>query len=138
MKLKKVIFLSLMVIFLAIQLVPAKRTNPEVVSDFRGPEEVKKILVRSCYDCHSNETVWPWYSKIAPISWLAIHDVEEGREELNFSEWDRFKSKRRLIKEIYEESEEGEMPLPIYLLLHPSARLSEDDLAILKAWTSNY
>ena len=127
-----------MVLFLAIQFVPAKRLNPPVTSDFRGPEEVKKILIRSCYACHSNETVWPWYSKIAPVSWLVVHDVEEAREELNFSEWDKFRSKRRLIRKIYRESEEGKMPLPIYLPLHPSARLSKDDLAILEAWTSNY
>jgi len=138
MKLKKIIFLAFLVLFLAIQFVPVERTNPPVVSDFRGPEEVKKILVRSCYDCHSNETNWPWYSKVAPVSWLVAHDVEEAREELNFSDWDQFRSKRRLIRKIYKETEEGEMPLPIYLPLHPSVRLNDEDLAVLKEWTSKY
>jgi hypothetical protein len=138
MKLKKIIFLAFLVLFLAIQFVPVERTNPPVVSDFRGPEEVKKILVRSCYDCHSNETNWPWYSKVAPVSWLVAHDVEEAREELNFSDWDQFRSKRRLIRKIYKETEEGEMPLPIYLPLHPSVKLSDEDLAVLKEWTSKY
>ena len=127
-----------MVGFLAIQLVPVEKENPPVLSDFRGPEEVKKILVRSCYDCHSHESAWPWYSKIAPVSWWLSHHVEEAREELNFSEWDTFRSERRLIKKISEETEEGEMPLPSYLRLHPSARLSEEDLAVLKEWTSDY
>ena len=132
------IFLAFLVLFLAIQFVPVERTNPPVVSDFRGPEEVKKILVRSCYDCHSNETNWPWYSKVAPVSWLVAHDVEEAREELNFSEWDQFRSKRRLIRKITKETKEGKMPLPAYLRLHPSVKLSDEDLSTLKEWTSNY
>ena len=86
------IFLAFLVLFLAIQFVPVERTNPPVISDFRGPEEVKKILVRSCYDCHSNETKWPWYAKLAPGSWILAHDVSEGRFALNFSEWDDYEA----------------------------------------------
>lgn len=121
--------------FLLIQLIPIDRTNPSVAADFDGPLEVKEILKRSCYDCHSNETEWPWYSYVAPASWLVSHDVKEGREELNFSEWDKYISKKtEIIEEIVEEVEEHEMPLPAYLVTHPKARISEKELSILRNW----
>ena len=85
-----------------------------------GPE-TRALAVRACFDCHSNETRWPWYSHVAPASWLVQRDVDEGREALNFSEW------QRTYKEAGESSEtvnEGEMPLQTYVLMHPSARLS--------------
>jgi hypothetical protein len=130
----KWLLLSLLSLGLMFQLIPVKRTNPPVVRDFEGPPEVAAILRRSCYDCHSNEVRWPWYGYVAPVSWLIAHDVEEGRQELNFSEWDLVRTSRHLLGEIYEESAEGEMPLPIYTLMHPSAKLSGEDLGILRAW----
>ncbi|WP_145205293.1 heme-binding domain-containing protein [Planctomycetes bacterium Poly30] len=128
--------LVLFVLFLAIQLVPVDRANPPVTGDVDAPAEVKAILERSCYDCHSNAVKWPWYSYVAPVSFLVAHDVEEAREHLNFSEWDkRNESKRAKIREeCFEECEQGEMPLPIYLIMHQEAKLSEADLAVLKAW----
>ena len=72
------------VAFIAIQLVPVNRTNPPVQGDFRGSAEVVSILRRACYDCHSNETVWPWYSRVAPLSWVIAHDVNEGRAVVEF------------------------------------------------------
>lgn len=89
-----------------------------------------------CYDCHSNETVWPWYSGIAPVSWLVARDVRKGREELNFSTWDRYTTKQQVekLKESWEEVEEGEMPLWFYLPVHRDAVLSAEDRAVLRKW----
>jgi len=126
--------LSFIVLFLVIQLVPVDRSNPPVVADFDGPVEVKQILQRSCYDCHSNTSEWPWYSYVAPVSWLVAYDVAEGREELNFSDWQRFAGDAHLLEEIPEEVEEGEMPMPIYLLTHRDAKVSRQELATLKSY----
>jgi len=110
---------------LAIQLVPYGRdhSNPPVG---RAPawdsRETRDTFFRSCGDCHSNQTVWPWYSQVAPISWLVTHDVEEGREHFNVSDWDR---PRQDGDEAAEVVREGEMPLWFYLPLHPEARLSD-------------
>lgn len=125
------------VALLGIQLVPVRRTNPPIVSEMPAPEPVLKILRRACYDCHSHETEWPWYGYIAPMSWLVEHDVEEGREELNFSDWASFSPNRRARKqrEMGEEVAEGRMPPWFYVMLHPGARLTEEDLAILDAFS---
>ncbi len=128
----------LVAVVIAIQLVPVERSNPPVIGDFDGPAEVATVLRASCYDCHSYETDWPWYSHVAPVSWLVAHDVEEARGRLNFSLWRSYDAKRqeRLAEEIWEEVEEGEMPLPAYLLAHADARLSEVEKATLHAWSS--
>jgi hypothetical protein len=125
------------VILVAIQLVPVDRTNPAVGADFDGPPAVKAVLETSCYDCHSHETRWPWYSRVAPVSWLVAHDIEEARDHLNFSQWGKLDAKRRekLTEEIWEEVEEGAMPLKMYLLAHPDARLSETAKATLRDWS---
>jgi hypothetical protein len=78
---------GLCVVFIMIQFVPVNRSNPPAQGDFRGSPEVVSVLRRACYDCHSNETVWPWYSRVAPLSWVIAHDVNEGRAVLNFSTW---------------------------------------------------
>ena len=127
----------LIAIFLGMQLIPVERSNPPVVSDLDAPIEVKTILKRSCYDCHSNEVNWPWYSYVAPVSWLVAHDVKEGREELNFSEWSKHSDNPEMKEEIIEEIVEGEMPLPIYLIVHPRASVSEQELVVLKQWASS-
>ena len=122
--------------FAAIQFVPVERSNPPVEEEVPAPDDVRGILRRSCYDCHSNETAWPWYSRVAPLSWLVARDVEEGREHLNFSTWNRLDQGARAhaLEEAWEEVDEGEMPLWFYLPLHPSANLSDDDRARLRAW----
>lgn len=130
----KVILVLLGSVAVGIQLIPVERTNPKVLSDFTGSPEVKAILQRSCYDCHSNETKWPWYSYVAPVSWWVAHDVEEGREELNFSDWDRFEKDAEIKEEIYEEVSEKEMPLFGYLITHPKAAISDKEMAQLQAW----
>lgn len=123
-------------VLLAIQLIPVSRTNPE---DRRGPgasPEVEAVLRRACYDCHSHETQWPWYSRVAPVSWLVAYDVSEAREHFNLSDFQDLsegtaaKVRAAAIKEV----DEGEMPLWYYLPLHPEARLSEADKAVLRMW----
>ena len=130
------LFVVIVMAFVAIQLIPIQQTNPPIEEDIVVSPEVKAILKRACYDCHSHETVWPWYSHVAPASWLLAWDVAEGREELNFSTWNQYSQKKRdkIIKEILEEIEEGEMPPWFYLPLHPEGRLSESDRAVLKEW----
>jgi hypothetical protein len=122
---------------LVIQLVPVDRANPPVDSDIAAPSGVSSLLRKSCYDCHSNETVWPWYSKVAPISWLLAADVNEGREELNFSRWGDYGGDQRMkiLKEIWEEVSEGEMPPSNYVLLHKDAALSAEERELLHEWS---
>lgn len=133
---KKRGIVALAVVALALQLVPVDRSNPPVRSDFDGPPEVREILVRSCYDCHSNETVWPWYARVAPVSWLVARDVHAGRRELNFSEWGAYDRRRRgkLAVEMLEEIEGRKMPLPVYIYLHPEAKLTGSEIRTLRAW----
>lgn len=127
-------------VLLAIQLVPVGRDNPPVTADFDGPDAVKQVLRASCYDCHSNETTWPWYSRVAPTSWLVAHDVDEARDHLNFSHWGRLDPDRRakLADEIWEEVSDGEMPLKVYLIAHPDARLDDARRATLRDWSTGF
>ncbi|MCI0528769.1 MAG: heme-binding domain-containing protein [Nitrospira sp.] len=142
--------------FMVIQFVPVDQTNPPVVREptWDSPQ-TRGLVERACFDCHSNETVWPWYSRIAPMSWMITRDVYEGREELNFSEWgmaegegghededddadddeeeDRERDEARedeseAAEEMIETIREGEMPLPRYLMVHPEARLTEAEI----------
>jgi len=131
------IALVLAVVFLAIQFVPAGRTNPAVTKSIEAPPEVLDILRRSCFDCHSNESRWPWYAYVAPVSWLVVHDVDEGRAELNFSHWGDMPQGKRDSKagSMIEEIEEGEMPLEQYLWMHGEAKLSPADIAVLTKWS---
>lgn len=109
--------------FIAIQFVPVQRDNPPVTGE---PEwdspQTRELTRRACFDCHSNETVWPWYSYVAPVSWLVTRDVQEARAEFNSSEW-RGRGKD-IVSEAAELIREGEMPLPNYLSMHPQARLT--------------
>jgi mono/diheme cytochrome c family protein len=124
---KKIILLlviGLVALFVLIQLVPYghNHTNPPVVQEpaWDSPE-TRELAKRACFDCHSNETVWPWYSNIAPISWLVVNDTLEGRSRLNFSAWGQQEVE---VDEIGEVVMEGEMPPAKYLPTHPAARLS--------------
>ena len=134
MSLKRKLLLLLIVAFGGIQFVPVERGNPAVESDFDGPPAIAAILRRSCYDCHSNETAWPWYSWVAPMSWMLAEHVEDGRKRLNFSEWDEDEAWDSM-EEIGEEVAAGNMPLKNYLLLHRDARLSDADREALLAWS---
>ena len=132
----KLIGLVIIGLIIVIQLIPVNQTNPAVVQDVNAPAEVDAILRTSCYDCHSNETRWPWYSRIAPGSFLITHDVVEGREHLNFSlfhDLDAFDSSD-IADEIIEVLEKEEMPLLPYLMLHPDASLSAGETQVLMDW----
>lgn len=113
-----------LVAFIAIQLVPVQRDNPPVLSE---PEwdspQTRQLVRRACFDCHSNETVWPWYSYIAPVSWLVAKDVQEGRTTFNFSEWGG--GGGGMAGEMADVIGEGEMPPANYLSMHPEARLTD-------------
>ena len=116
-----------LVLLLAIQLIPYGRDhdNPPVIAEPQWDSpQTRATFYKACADCHSNETVWPWYSNVAPVSWLVTHDVEDARSEFNVSEFGR---EHDHSDEAAEEFEEGEMPLWFYLPLHPEARLSEDE-----------
>ena len=127
------------VAFITIQFVPVNRTNPPVKGDFHGSTEVVSVLRRACYDCHSNETTWPWYSRIAPVSWVIARDVNEGRAALNFSTWNQLSPEKQAeaMKESWEEVAEGKMPTWYYVALHPEARLSPNDRLVLRAWAGS-
>ncbi|MDF1612981.1 heme-binding domain-containing protein [Stygiobacter electus] len=136
MRLSTIIFIIILLVIIGIQFIEVKKTNPPVTADLNAPMEVKTIFQKSCYDCHSNETKWPWYSKVAPVSWLVSKDVEEGREHLNFSDWEKLlpAKQRKLKEEIWEEIEEDKMPLGNYTLLHPSAKLDLMKKQTIKKW----
>jgi cytochrome c551/c552 len=112
------------------QVVPYGRnhTNPPVVREpaWDSPQ-TRALAKRACFDCHSHETVWPWYSNVAPISWLVQYDVDKGREELNFSDWRGGGREGERPGKIGKEVAEGEMPPFQYLITHPEARLSDGD-----------
>lgn len=121
------------VVLVLLQLVPYGwwHENPPVVQDAPWPDEATAELARAaCYDCHSNETSWPAYSYVAPMSWLVRRDVERGREELNFSRWDDDDNE---ADDAAESVEDGSMPPRQYELLHPDARLTVDEVAQLVA-----
>ena len=134
----KIAVIGFAVLVISIQFIPVERTNPVMnkTLEIPAPAEIRSILTKSCYDCHSNQTKWPFYSYIAPISWLVTHDVEEGRNELNFSEWQSLSEKQKVKKQekIIEEVSEDKMPLPVYLLMHSSAELTEGEKDMLKNW----
>lgn len=100
------------------------------------PANVDLMIRRACYDCHSNETKWPWYARIAPVSWWVKRDVSEGRQELNFSEFATYSKvrKTRELQAAFEEVRTGDMPLRTYLAMHKNAQLSEADKKAFCAW----
>jgi hypothetical protein len=119
------------VVFGAMQLVPYgwSHPNPEVTRDAPWPsEQARALAVDACYDCHSNETDWPIYSYVAPMSWLVRRDVEQGRDELNFSTWDEDDNE---AEDAAETIEEGEMPPSRYTILHRDADLSDEEEQVL-------
>lgn len=139
-KLKYTLY-ALIIIVIVIQLIPVDRTNPPVdpAIALQAPPEVMSILKTSCYDCHSNETTWPWYSHVAPISWLVASDVHEARHHMNFSEWENIPASRRAghTDEMVDEVMEGGMPLPIYLIMHSNAKLTDQQKQTLKTWVES-
>lgn len=144
MKKLKVVFYGLALLFAGIQFIrPAKNisvaSSPNDVSTkYNVPPEVQTILRTSCYDCHSNNTRYPWYAEVQPIAWLISNDVEEGTRHLNFSEFGGFRLRRQYLKleQIVEQMDEGEMPPPAYTWIHSDAKLSRDQREQLIAWAN--
>jgi len=135
--------LGVALLLIAIQFVRPERTNPAgdpaqtLQASLPVSPEVEAILNRSCSDCHSDRTVWPWYSGLAPASWLVISDVNEGRGKLNFSRWTSYKAERqgRLLDKMCQEVTKGDMPLSQYILIHRGAKLRGQDAQVICGWT---
>ncbi len=130
---KAIIALVLVIVafFVALQLVPYghAHTNPPAQAEPNwNSSQTRDLAVRACFDCHSNQTVWPWYSNVAPMSWLIQHDVDEGRARLNFSEWNRPQRETRGAGRVIQR---GSMPPSYYILLHPAAKLTPDEAQAL-------
>jgi hypothetical protein len=135
----KYIGVALAVVFVGAQAIRPARTNPPV-NRLRGIEHVtpiapaaRHVLERACRDCHSNRTVWPWYSNVAPVSWFVIDHVNHARSHLNFSEWSSYSpdERRKLLDGVCTQARDGTMPLPSYSWIHWSARLSQADVKAL-------
>ncbi len=139
----KITAVVLFVAFVAIQFYRPAKTNPPIIAaetleaTTHVPDEVAKILSRSCNDCHTNNSNYPWYSQVAPMSWGIIDHINEGRRELNLSTWAIYDTKRKKhkLEEICEMVTSGEMPHYQYLWIHRDAQLSDDDKKILCDWT---
>lgn len=138
-------FIFLVWVFVIIQFFRVDYTNPEsnpeddLIAISKPPEAVANILKKSCYDCHSHNTKWPWYSQIAPISWITEHHVTEARRHFNFSKWDEMDDRHiaKFVEEAEYEIFEGEMPLPPYTLMHANTKLTDDEKEILIDWLSS-
>jgi hypothetical protein len=139
---KKKIGIGLIVVLVIIQFIRPEKNNgvadtsTDITHSVTVTPEIKNILEKSCYDCHSNHTEYPWYFNFQPIAgWLA-HHVEEGKGELNFSEFDTYKPKRKIhkLKKLIDEVKEGEMPMSSYLIIHRDAALSEEQKTKLIHW----
>jgi len=143
---KKTIIIIIVVLLIVIQFIPANL--PEVTTDNPNdllktanvPVNIANKLKTSCYDCHSSETVYPWYSYVAPISFLISRDTREGRKKLNFSNWNKLSKvkKAKFLDEISDEISEEEMPMKIYPIMHSNAKLTDDDRDRLVAWADSY
>jgi hypothetical protein len=129
----------------AAQLIPVNRGNPPVIASAsivareKLPPEVQSVFQHSCANCHSNRTEWPWYSYVAPASWVIAHDVQAGRRKINFSEWGRYSPEKREQKldEICEQLTNGDMPDAKYLWLHQSAKPTQEQREAVCQWIEN-
>jgi hypothetical protein len=120
----------------AIQFVPVDRTNPPVVHEVGAPADIATLLRGACYDCHSRQTQWPWYSRVAPVSWIVADHVREGRRKLDFTDWPatNLDAQDDMLREVAKEVGAGEMPLAGYDWVHPQAKLSPQQRAAIVAW----
>lgn len=142
MKLGKKIALALLVVFLGMQFFrPEKNVSTEphlqaFLAETNPSGEVAGILETSCYDCHSNNTVYPWYNQVAPVSWWLADHVDEGKEHLNFSDWDSYNAKKKdhKLEEVIEMVEASEMPLNEYTWTHEEARLTDAQREAVMEW----
>lgn len=138
----KRILSGVIILLVLIQFVRIDKTNPKVIpeNDFinitNPSEDIAMVLKNSCYDCHSNESTYPWYTNIAPISWWTKHHINEGRRHINFSEWGDYPLDKlnHKLEECYEEIEEGKMPMTSYTIAHPDAKMTTEQKNKLKEW----
>ena len=141
-KIARTTVVALTLLFLGSQIVRPAKTNPAIdqsrtlQSHAQMSPEVAAVLKRGCGDCHSNETVWPWYSEVAPVSWFVIDHVNHGRRHLNFSDWSRYDHQEadELLGDIAKTVKAGAMPLTSYTLLHPEARLTQGERNVIIDW----
>ena len=141
---RKRLILIVVIIVIGIQFIPTNRNTStelletDVSKSLSVPDEVQKIFKRSCYDCHSNNTNYPWYYKIQPVSWLLENHIKKGKKELNFSEFGSYSKRRQKskLKAIKNQIIDNEMPLSSYTLIHRNAKLSEKDRALIKQWAT--
>lgn len=137
-----VILFILLIAFIVVQFIRPARNKSGQVSDadilktFNVPGNVSTILKNACFDCHSNNTNYPWYSNIQPIGWFLAEDIKDGKSELNLSEFGSLSSRRQIskLKNIVSRIKDGTMPLPMYQLMHSNARLTEDEQKLLIDW----
>lgn len=139
----KKILLALLAILVIIQLFrPEKNVSEEIITQndvskvYAIPDDVHQLLIKKCYDCHSNNTNYPWYYNIQPVAWFVAHHVEEGKGEVNFSEFRSYDQKKALhkLEEVGEVTLNGEMPLESYTLLHPETDITAVDQTKINAW----
>ena len=141
-KILKIGVIVLVLGFVIAQLVQPNFTNPPLVesetlaASTEMPPDVQAVLARSCNDCHSNQTKYPWYSYVTPFNWFLADHIEEGRHEVNFSVWNTYSKEKKVRKlsEVCEQVEQGAMPLPSYLWIHRSAALSASEVDLLCNW----
>jgi hypothetical protein len=139
----KIVIIVLAVAFVAIQFyrpdqtLPPENPTETLEASTKVPDDVEMILTRSCADCHSNRTSYPWYSNVSPFSWFLANHITEGRRELNLSVWNTYETKKKTRKlgDICDQVEKGEMPLPSYLWIHWDAKLKPGEAKILCEWT---
>jgi hypothetical protein len=144
-KLLRWIVIVLAGLFVVMQLIRPARTNPPVdesrtiSAHTQLTPEAAAILNRSCNDCHSNQTRWPWYTNVAPVSWFVINHVNDGRRQMNFSDWAQYdrSEQENYLKKICREVKSGDMPIHSYLWLHGDAKLSSEDVKVLCDWANN-
>ena len=144
MRIVKIVLICLAIAFVLIQFVRIDRSNPPVVSEnsieaaVNVPADIEQIFGRSCNDCHSNKTVYPWYTQVAPVSWWLRNHIDDGRRELNLNEFATYAARKqdRKLEEVCDQVKSGEMPLPSYLIVHGGAALSEQDKQVICDWTA--
>jgi hypothetical protein len=139
------ILLIIIVLLVVAQFVPVRHDNPPfeaaktIFAVEKMPANVRAALHRSCMDCHSNETHWPWYSHVAPVSWMVASDVHEARRKMNFSQWADYPAKKRdhELEELCDEVSGGDMPDTKYTLIHRNARLTQQEHEAICTWTNS-
>jgi hypothetical protein len=145
-RVRKVV-LALVVILAAMQIFQPRRTNPPVLpsrsisAHVALPQDVYSSLLRGCGDCHSDQTRWPWYSKIAPLSWVLTDDVNQGRRQMNFEDWEAQKSPKEAndhLGDICKEIQRNGMPPFSYRLLHPESKLKPEEVSSICAWSRTF